>query len=885
MEWVLWVALSATLASLFVSPKQLSIQQRVWFPRVVLLCQVFPFLALIYLFITSDTSYDLVRLYGGQEMPFLYRLSAGWAGREGPTLLWAALLAICGYALTDRDDVSVRESPTSELERRILHGFVLGLLLIAFIMRPFRLSVNTWTGQLNPLLQTDLMVIHPPLVYLFYSLCMVVMVKALAHMFSGEDGAEERIVDAVTPAARAALVVGGVGIGMGGLWAYTVLDWGGYWAWDPVETASLLPWLALLLLLHLRVTPGGSAARWAAALAILPGWFSIHATMVTRANGVWASVHAFVGEGGEGQAETAVGRIMGLQGSGLAGTEVTTYLMTLMVLMALLVSWLVVRQARLEVGERWRRGCLATLSLLLILPLSYFFSLTLLLVEVSLIEMLPSPFLLLLAWAPVLILFADFGEVRQKLFGETWQQLSMLICVLASLFSDDAAVGFLLVVMMLLKVSSDETGQRVWTVAGVVLILTSVYAYLVGVEVAAVLLLAFIWPMLIGDADDSEDGFSRWASKFFERSTQSRLARSAPVVIGSIYLTLTWMLMLASIDATSLAMHEMFGAPLIFLVAAALATYAWRKSVSADHLPWVLLSFLGVGLLFGAVLNLRLVGDGEIMFSDTVSRGAVAWLTLPMLLAALPALTVLVVTLAKRAWKQRSNSSGMYGRQRHHLSDATVAKEGGSRGVAKRGGGWRATLSHAAHLGIVLLLLGHLMTTTLIDRSHPSHQVVLPQGVETEHEGLFLTFTEWEVISPDDAGFSERFKVGDGYLGVKVVVRNSRGEVVDTVNPGMLRFDDSGFPRSETDRYTSLTGDHVFILDWSQTQALGNTSWGMGGESDEVPLDRVRLTVYSLHGSHLVWVGWVMVVLSTAALWFVERKESSGSAGGRTRLD
>jgi hypothetical protein len=83
----------------------------------------------------------------------------------------------------------------------------------------------------------------------------------------------------------------------------------------------------------------------------------------------------------------------------------------------------------------------------------------------------------------------------------------------------------------------------------------------------------------------------------------------------------------------------------------------------------------------------------------------------------------------------------------------------------------------------------------------------------------------------------------------------------------MLRFDGSNsFPRSEVDRYTSLSGDTVFIFDWSQTQALGNASGIMDIESGEVGLDRVRLTVYHLSGSHLVWAGWLIIVLSTLGI-------------------
>ena len=92
--------------------------------------------------------------------------------------------------------------------------------------------------------------------------------------------------------ARYSFLAGTIGIGLGGLWAYTVLDWGGYWAWDPVETGSLLPWLALLAILHARAKPQATNPfAFTPALGMICGALVMHATLVTRANGVWASVH------------------------------------------------------------------------------------------------------------------------------------------------------------------------------------------------------------------------------------------------------------------------------------------------------------------------------------------------------------------------------------------------------------------------------------------------------------------------------------------------------------------------------------------------------------------------------------------------------------------
>ena len=230
MQWLLWLAIAVSIAGISIPWKNLSAEQSLWLPRLITMIQILPFIALSWLFISDSTNYDLVRLYGGSEMPVAYRISAVWASREGPTLLWAGLLGICGLAFqgAGRDESSV-------LFRKLVNGAVLTLFSIAMMMRPFRLAQSSWRGELNPLLQTDLMVFHPPLVFLFYSLCMVVMLKALATVLSNDKVEESQLREMVLPPARVALAVGTIGVGLGGLWAYTVLDWGGYWLFLQIE--------------------------------------------------------------------------------------------------------------------------------------------------------------------------------------------------------------------------------------------------------------------------------------------------------------------------------------------------------------------------------------------------------------------------------------------------------------------------------------------------------------------------------------------------------------------------------------------------------------------------------------------------------------------------
>ena len=833
MQWLLWLAIAVSIAGISIPWKNLSAEQSLWFPRFITSIQILPFIALSWLFISDSTNYDLVRLYGGSEMPIAYRISAVWASREGPTLLWAGLLGICGLAFqgVGRDESSV-------LFRKLVNGAVLTLFSIAMMMRPFRLAQSSWRGELNPLLQTDLMVFHPPLVFLFYSLCMVVMLKALATVLSNDKVEESQLREMVLPPARVALAVGTIGVGLGGLWAYTVLDWGGYWAWDPVETASLLPWLCLLLLLHLRVTPSGKNSGFVLPLAILPGWFSIHATMVTRANGVWASVHAFVSEDVGSQSDSAILRIIDLQNTGVSGTEVITYLISLVAILAITVAVMVSRQARIGGGENLQFTSRFSLWMILLLPLSWLITVDMFGAESSLIERLPTFILLIAAASPLMAIMLPPDPAGSKLFADRDKAVSMAAVILLSLIIDEPLIATLLILLMLLKASSDKETEMIWTVGGIVVILTSVYAYLIDVYTAGIGLLIFIWPLLILDIEDGdEQTLKERISELSIRKTQIRLSLFAPIVIGGTFFTLTWMLLVASVDGTSLAMHEMFGAPLILLIASALATYSWKDTVPEKMVPFLLLGFIIIGIVVGVFLEIPIIGDSSSQFSDTINRGEVAWLLLPILIVAIPSIIRLAIDLYQRTAKGYSPAK------------------------------MRSALAHTAHAGILLLLVGHIFTTTLIDRTDPSHQVVLVQGQQVSHEGYLLTFDDWTVLSPDDAEFDERFSVGDGFLGAKIDIYNEQGILLDTVNPGMLRFDSSNsFPRSEVDRYTSITGDTVFIFDWSQTQALGNASGIMDSDSDDVGLDRVRLTVYHLSGSHLVWAGWLIIVLSTLGI-------------------
>ena len=211
-----------------------------------------------------------------------------------------------------------------------MYGFTLLLILISMTLNPFAENPYNLRGSgLNELLQTDLMVIHPPLVFLAYSLCIALAATSISILQYGDD---EDIDKRMLHQTRPGLLIATLGIGLGGLWAYMVLDWGGYWAWDPVETGSFLPWLALVLMGHLRTRPGKTSTLMWTGLGLAAGALALFATLVTRAGGVWAaSVHTFV-VADEGTPPTDVFSRMLLLKDKAEGVEIVSYVLVILLL-------------------------------------------------------------------------------------------------------------------------------------------------------------------------------------------------------------------------------------------------------------------------------------------------------------------------------------------------------------------------------------------------------------------------------------------------------------------------------------------------------------------------------------------------------------------------
>ena len=248
----MWLALGATVW-LLVKPRLHEAQPML--AASLHLLMVLPFVALARLFLVNDTSVLHVAAFGGEDLPLKYRFAATWAAREGPLLMWLGWMSLVAWLW--RRDLPGERGSTVDVHAwrlRFMHLMSLTLLLVAFSLDPFKATPPFFAGAgLNPLLQTDLMVIHPPLIFLTYALCLHLTAIALSAAYTSET---DRLGQRMLHLARPGLLMATLGIGLGGLWAYLILDWGGYWAWDPVETGSFLPWLALVMIVHLRTRPG-----------------------------------------------------------------------------------------------------------------------------------------------------------------------------------------------------------------------------------------------------------------------------------------------------------------------------------------------------------------------------------------------------------------------------------------------------------------------------------------------------------------------------------------------------------------------------------------------------------------------------------------------------
>src|SRR3954453_16852140 len=251
------------------------------------------FAALTACYVGSDFSVTNVFENSHSAMPLVYKFTSVWGNHEGSMLLWVLILALFGalVAAFGSNLPSSLKATVLAVQSWIAAAFYLFILVTS---KPFlRLPQAPFEGRdLNPILQDFGLAVHPPFLYLGYVGFSISFSFAVAALLEGRiDAAWARWVRPWTLAAWMFLTLG---IAMGSYWAYYTLGWGGFWFWDPVENASLMPWLAGTALLHSAVVMERRNALkvWTILLAILAFSLSLVGTFLVR-SGVLTSVHAF----------------------------------------------------------------------------------------------------------------------------------------------------------------------------------------------------------------------------------------------------------------------------------------------------------------------------------------------------------------------------------------------------------------------------------------------------------------------------------------------------------------------------------------------------------------------------------------------------------------
>ena len=266
---------------------------------------------LVYCFMTGDTSIEYVLRYrsdSSSDIAWLYKLSGLWAGREGSLLFWGWLIAIFNSVVAVRNMRQGRKLDSMALlvSQLVLAAFV-GVILFSESNMPFAATPAKYfdgSGNLtaaasvlgmNTLLEHWAMAIHPPTLLVGYAGLTIPFAYAIAAIIVN-DSSKEWVVRSQRYTLFSWFFLG-VGIGLGAIWAYVVLGWGGYWGWDPVENASLLSWLVGVALIHSFTVyrQRGAFKRWSVFCACLTFCFVVLGTFITR-SGLVQSVHAFEGD-------------------------------------------------------------------------------------------------------------------------------------------------------------------------------------------------------------------------------------------------------------------------------------------------------------------------------------------------------------------------------------------------------------------------------------------------------------------------------------------------------------------------------------------------------------------------------------------------------------
>ena len=249
---------------------------------------------IVHAFVVGDYSIKYVQRYSDETQPLFYKLASYWGGLDGSLMFWVTLLAIFG-------SVAVR---VNREKHRLLIPWVVAVIatvemfflyLMVVHNNPFDTYLTTGPAAgagLSPLLQNFYMAIHPPLLYLGFVGFTIPFAFGMAALISGQ--LDDSWLRAVRTWTMTAWLFLSVGLTLGALWAYEDLGWGGYWGWDPVENAGLLPWFTATAFLHSVMVQErrGMLKVWNVALVIVTFFLTIFGTFMTR-SGVVQSVHSF----------------------------------------------------------------------------------------------------------------------------------------------------------------------------------------------------------------------------------------------------------------------------------------------------------------------------------------------------------------------------------------------------------------------------------------------------------------------------------------------------------------------------------------------------------------------------------------------------------------
>ena len=252
------------------------------------------FLILQVAFLRSDFSFALVTSHSSTTTPAFYRATAVWSSQEGSLLLWLTLLALWSSLILFVTRRRLREiAPYATAVLLGLGAFFAALLV--FLESPFDQTIGPVPAEgvgLNPLLRHPSMMIHPPMLYSGYTLFAIPFAFAVGALVARRLNADW--IRHTRPFTMTAWFFLGVGIVLGARWSYSELGWGGYWAWDPVENASLMPWLTGTAFLHSAMIQEkrGMLKVWNASLVLATGVLAILGTFLVR-SGILESIHAF----------------------------------------------------------------------------------------------------------------------------------------------------------------------------------------------------------------------------------------------------------------------------------------------------------------------------------------------------------------------------------------------------------------------------------------------------------------------------------------------------------------------------------------------------------------------------------------------------------------